>query len=176
MSGRTPKLDGRKAMEGGRGIDLAPLDPHKVLKPPANLGAHGRAAWRQAAKSLIPARVVSHGDLLALEAMCKAWDRWKRFEEKIEKLNALQEFGGELTKTPNGHLQMSALRISADRALKQFSVLAREFGLTPVARVRTAGTAQGDFLTLLDAQMQPRRRVEAHEPDPTDPYGAGAMH
>ncbi|MFT6772458.1 MAG: P27 family predicted phage terminase small subunit [Paracoccaceae bacterium] len=172
MAGRTPKLDGRKALEGGRTLTLPTIGGAEAIPRPRNLGHYGRVAWDHAVRSLGPARVLSHGDLLALEACCRAWGRWRRFEAKIDQLDRRREFAGELTKTPNGHVQMSALRISANAALKQFAMLAREFGLTPVARIKTAGTAQGDLF----ADLTPQRSAQA--PDPTDPFAdpAGLYH
>lgn len=165
MAGRTPKLDGKKANAGGRALNLPSIGGKDAIPRPKNLGHFGRVAWDHAVRSLGPARVLSHGDLLALEACCRAWGRWRRFEAKIDALEQRREFAGELTRTPNGHVQMSALRISANAALKQFASFAREFGLTPVARIKTAGTAQGDLF----ADLEPKRAPQT-EADPTDPF------
>jgi phage terminase small subunit len=166
MAGRPPKLEGRKALEGGRTLNLPTIGGAEAIPRPKNLGHFGRVAWDLATRSLGPARVLSHGDLLALEACCRAWGRWRRFEAKIDELEKIREFGGELTKTPNGHVQMSALRLSANAALKQFALFAREFGLTPVARIKTAGTAQGDLF----GDLEPSQPAAAF--DPTDPFAS----
>ena len=59
---------------------------------------------------------------------------------------------GEMSKTPNGHVQMSALRIAAKQALGEFMSIAKDFGMTPVSRVRTAGSAQGTLFDLLPGE------------------------
>jgi len=176
VTGRPPKLDGRKAQEGGRTIVLEPASREDMIRPPKTLDRVGKQAWAQAVRSLAPARIVSHGDLMALEIMCKHWARWRKLEAKVDEMNAKVDLGGELTKTPNGHLQLSTLRIAADRAAKQYMAIAREFGLTPVARVRTAGTAQGDFFVLMDAKPTKPAKDQAAPPprDETDPYSV--MH
>ncbi|MGG7567892.1 P27 family phage terminase small subunit [Rhodovulum sp. DZ06] len=171
MAGRPPKLDGKKAREGARGLEMESIGGAEAIPRPKNLGHYGRVAWEAATRSLGPARVLSHGDLLALEACCRAWGRWRRLEAKIDEIERRRELAGELSRTPNGHVQMSALRISADRALKQFSALAREFGLTPVARIKTAGTAQGDLF----ADLEPKRPARG-ETDPTDPFAPDRVH
>jgi hypothetical protein len=114
---------------------------------------------------LRPARVLAHGDLLMLEAGCRAWGRWKDHEEQIRAMERAAPGSGEFDISPNGHRQISARRISADRALKVWGETARQFGMTPVARIKTAGTAQGDLFGDIEA---PR---DHSAPDPTDPFG-----
>lgn len=130
-------------MEGGRLITMQPVELGSVSIP-EGLDGNAALAWDLAMKSLAPARLISHGDLLALEAVCRCWGRWKTLEEKIAGIGS-DPLAGEVQKTPNGYLQISALRIAANQALKDFMVLAREFGLTPMARVKTAGQAQLDL-------------------------------
>ncbi len=144
--GRDPKLDGRKSREGGRAISFDPVQVAELIEP-ENFDEHAHYAWQMALKSLVPSKILAHGDVLSLEAACRSWGRWKRFEVEIAELaeKSQSSVAGELTKTPNGHLQMSALRISANQAFKEFMSVAKEFGLTPVSRVRTSGTAQGDL-------------------------------
>ncbi|WP_340109471.1 P27 family phage terminase small subunit [Pikeienuella sp. HZG-20] len=171
--GRTPTLSGGKAMEGGRSIVVDPMRPEEIaqLRPPRYLKRHGREVWYQALRSLGPARHISHGDLATLGQGCLDWQRWRDFEDRIAQMNRAgdTDFEGELDTTPKGFRQMSQLRILADRAKRDWREVARQFGLTPVARVRTAGAAQGDFFTMLDAGPKKRDAAPAAL-DPTDPY------
>ncbi len=158
--GRTPKIDGPKAREGARGLIFDVFDGRESLKPPAGLCKHGKRAWRLAVRSLLPAGVLANGDLMLLEAFARAWGRWRMLEDQIAKLNrGAGGLAGELMKTPNGYLQISSLRISADRALKDARIIGGQFGLTPVSRVRTVGAAQGELFAP-DELRQPEEPVE----------------
>lgn len=172
MAGRNPSLDGEKANEGGRAISLTPVAPRELAKAPADFDRWAKMAWDQIVKSLAPHHLLSHGDLLALEIGCKAWGRWKRLEREIDRLNKASDdrMGGEIDTTPNGHDQLSALRIAADRAAKQYHGMAGQFGLTPVARIKTAGTAQGDLFEIPSADGKQDRKPDAI--DPTDPFAS----
>ena len=102
---------------------------------------------------MVPSRVLAHADLLALEAACRAWGRWRMMERQIDELGRSGSvLSGEMSKTPNGHVQMSALRIAAKQALGEFMSIAKDFGMTPVSRVRTAGSAQGTLFDLLPGE------------------------
>ncbi|MCB1341090.1 MAG: P27 family phage terminase small subunit [Pseudooceanicola sp.] len=149
--GRAPKIDGRKSQEGGRGIVLPVLTADQIEEP-ADLSIDAAFAWQQAVASLVPGRALARADVLALEAACRAWGRWREIERQIGELGRKSGnlLAGEVSKTPNGHVQMSALRIAAKQALGEFTNLAKEFGMTPVSRVRTAGSAQGSLFDLPD--------------------------
>lgn len=151
--GRPPKLDGEKAREGARGIAPEVLTGKDLVEPPEGLTDLGKLAWNEAVATLLPAGVLARGDLMLLEAFARTWGRWKALELQIDALNERlgNASGGELVKTPNGYPQVSALRVSANMALKDAKDLARQFGLTPVARVATVGSAQGNLFPDLPA-------------------------
>lgn len=177
--GRAPSLTGEKAREGGRGIVVDPLEPREIagLTPPKYLGPEGCEVWFAALKTLGAARHLSHGDLPTLAQGCLDWQRWKRFEAEIERKNRETDdrLGGELDETPSGFRQMGQLRILADRAKRDWQAVARQFGLTPVARVRTAGAAQGDFFAMMAERAdRAERGGPAPALDPRDPFEA--MH
>lgn len=173
MAGRAPNLNGRKALLGARSINFETIGRDTVLAPPPALGPDGRYCWQHATASLIKAGILARGDLPMLEAMCHEWERYARLQAVIAHRNreSADGFGGELSTTPNGHVQMSAERISANQALKQVRHIAQEFGLTPVARVRTAGTAQGDLFDGLEPPDE-APKPDQEPPNPTDPFNS----
>lgn len=150
--GRRPNIDGRKAREGAHAIQFAAIAVGQ-LEEPDGLSVDAAYAWQQAVASLIPSRVLARADVLALEAACRAWGRWRTLERKIDELgkSGSNPLAGEMTKTPNGHVQMSALRIAAKQALNEYLNLARDFGMTPVSRVKTAGSAQATLFEALES-------------------------
>lgn len=180
--GRTPALDKEKAREGGRGIVVDPMAPREIaaLAAPSFLRKAGREVWFAALATLGAARHLSRGDLPTLVQGCLDYQRWQEFEEEIARRNRAglraegeaSAFAGELDATPNGFRQMSQLRILADRAKKDWQTVARQFGLTPVARVRTAGAAQGDFFAALDTRDGGAERdaMAGAFTDPADPF------
>jgi transposase len=54
MAGRTPKLDGRKALEGGRTLTLPTIGGAEAIPRPRNLGHYGRVAWDQGPEARFP--------------------------------------------------------------------------------------------------------------------------
>ncbi len=172
MVGRTPKLDGRKAMMGARGLIAEGLDMAAIagLKTPATLGRFGRRAWDEALASLVPNTNLALIDLRALEMMCRQYEVWAIAERTIKDHERADAGSGEYTVTPNGHRQMSAERITANRAMREFMRIAPLFGATPVGRIRVTGTAQGDLFDWAAPAPAPTPD-EGGPPDPTDPYG-----
>lgn len=154
-------------------MNPAPAPISELAKAPADFDRWAKAGWEKIVRSLGPLHVVSHGDLPGLEIAARAWGRWKRLERIIDERNKASDdrLDGEIDVTPNGHMQLSALRIAADRAAKQYAQWAGQFGLTPVARIKTAGSAQGDLFD----QPKPQPKSAPVEADPTDPY-ANAPH
>lgn len=159
MAGRNPKPGGEKARSGKAQIHFDALNPVAgTPTPPAHLDADAVFAWVEACRSLIPARLVSHIDLLALEMMASAFGRWRKCER------ACRRSGGEYAKTPNGHKQLSAERINANNALRQVKDLGAKFGMTPVERIKTTESAQGD-LPLGDSSPKPEPDAEKDQDD-----------
>lgn len=175
-AGRKPKAGGRKAREGARAISPNAIDPRDLADPPTNLGKWGRHAWFAAMRSLGQARVLAECDLLMLEACCREWARWR---EIVDTIHALEKEHGalkaEISKTPNGHMQMSALRISANNALKNFRIMAGDLGMTPISRIKTTGSAQGDLFRDLEGAAEVEAEAEGAAPDPGDPFAGYRM-
>lgn len=154
-------------------IDPMKPDEIKGLRAPRTLTKYGKHAWAQSVRSLSPARIISHGDLLTLEMGCLEYQRWRQFEDEIGKRNKAYTFAGELDKTPNGFHQLSQLRILADRAKTGWLKIAGRFGLTPLDRARIQDSAQGDFFQFLETDDGKKKRdfAEKQRVDPTDPMG-----
>lgn len=152
MAGRNPKPGGDKARSGTARIRFDALNPVEgTPRPPAHLDKDAVEAWVLACRSLIPARLVSHIDLLALEAFAQAWSDYRRAMRKCLRPG---KGNGDYSTTPNGHTQLSAARILANRALSQVMSIGAKFGMTPVERIKTTESAQGD-LPLDDPQPEP---------------------
>lgn len=152
MAGRDPKIGGRKARAGRQALRFEALNPVEgTPTPPDYFGEHEIFAWVQACRSLIPARHVSHADLLALEAMAVNFGRWRRAEAKCRRYN----HSGTYATTPNGFRQLSADRIEANQAQAQFFKIGLKFGLTPVERIKTTENPQGDLFAGLSLPKEP---------------------
>ncbi|WP_212748021.1 helix-turn-helix domain-containing protein [Maritimibacter alexandrii] len=96
---------------------------------PQGLDAEGQAAWSAFVRSMDPGVGVTPGQLLQLEAACKAWSRYRALEAQLDRLRSDKNpVGGELTKSPtNGRLEVSALRRAATSALAEFRQLSADF-------------------------------------------------
>lgn len=103
------------------------LRPDEIPAPA--LSGHAAAAWAAAVRSLPRDRVLSHADLMSLEAACRAWARYKAIEEKIEQVGRGNPLAGELAKGANGQVQVSALRTASTDALQEYRAIARDLGI-----------------------------------------------
>ena len=179
MAGRSPKLDGRKAQLGARGLvaDGITRVEAEGVKVPADLDRHGREAWGRFLATLVPRGNLAVIDLGALHMACKAFQRWRHLEAEIDRLNKAgraedpaRPFAGEVQVFASGAEQKSTLRQLAKEAEASYHRWAVEFGGTPAARIKTAGTAQGDLFDHADRQASGKDDAEpAPAYDPTNP-------
>ena len=171
MAGRLPKANGDKAKAGAQGLRAEAMTAAKAagVRIPTTLGRWGREEWGRVIAGLVPHQNLAVIDLGALEMMCREFENWKLAELEIERREAAAPGTGVYQLSPNGYKQMSAERVEANRAQKEYRKWGMLFGATPVARIRTNGTAQGDLF-----DWGSRERPESGEgrgaPDPTDPY------
>lgn len=135
---------------------------------PATLGRFGQRAWKHAIASLVPKGNLAHIDLEALEMMCRAYEVWAIAERSIIAREKTEPGSGEYTTAESGYRQISPERVTANRAAAEYRKWCMLFGATPVARIRTAGTAQGDLFDWGGAGA-PEESAEQH--DPSDPFG-----
>lgn len=171
MTGRNPKIGGRKARAGAQGLIAEALELADLagLATPTTLGLYGRRAWNEILATLVPRGNLAQSDLRALEMLCRQYEIWAIAERAIIAAERVERGAGEYTTTPNGHRQMSAERITANRAMREFIRIAPLFGVTPVARIRTTGTAQGDLFDWSGPAPE-ETEAEAGPLDPTDPF------
>lgn len=138
-AGRNPKIGGEKSREGQALIRFQTLSPvDGTPPPPAELEPDAVEAWVEACRSLIPMRLLAHIDLLALEMFASAFGRWRRAERRCRK-------EGNYFTTGNGYRQLTPWRIDANKALAQVMAIGAKFGMTPVERIKTTESAQGDL-------------------------------
>ena len=180
MAGRIPKLDGRKALTGAQSLRADGITKAELagLKRPSTLNRHGRFCWENALASLVPKGHLALIDIPALEMMCHNYQRWVGLELKIARLEKEEAGTGDVAVTPNGHHQQSVWRNMANQAQLAYRMMAKEMGATPVARIRTAGTAQGDLFDFLGAGGSSERDDSPTNDDavpsavdPCDPFG-----
>jgi P27 family predicted phage terminase small subunit len=160
MAGRKPKLTGDRAREGAAGIlaEGLSLAQAQGVRAPTILDRHGKSEWNRIVAGLAPRRNLSVMDLGALEMCCHAYQRWRNAAELMKKDGP----EGPYQTTPQGFRTMSAEAVELAQAFKQYRALASDFGVTPVARIKTNGTAQGE----LDFGDAARPHADH---DPTDP-------
>jgi P27 family predicted phage terminase small subunit len=136
--GRKPKPIEIRDAEGNlvRRPLPAPVQPEKRLDPtpPAVLGEHGAALWRELYEQLAPLGVLYAVDRAGLLALCLQWDR------AMEAAAVLEEQGHYARGSMGQVVEHPALRIEA-RAHAAIVKFAAEYAATPVARARVA-TAQ----------------------------------
>lgn len=163
MAGRRPKIGGEKDLTGAAGLIAEGLSLAEALgiRPPSTLDRHGREEWARIIAGLAPRRNLSVMDLGALEMCCHAFQRWRHAALRMKRDGA----EGPYQTTPKGYQTMSAEAVEMAQAHKLYRALAGDFGVTPVARIRTNGTAQGE-LPFGDLPLG-----QAAEHDPTDPLG-----
>lgn len=159
-------------MVGARGLQADAITTAEAtgVQCPTTLGRWGRLAWREALATLVPKGNLAQIDLRALEMMCRQYEIWAVSERAIIEAEKVEPGSGEFTVTPNGHRQMSAERIAANRALREYMRMAPLFGATPVGRIRTSGTAQGDLFDWARPEADDATDQTERPFDPTDPF------
>lgn len=104
------------------------VDPADIPTP-HGLDEYATFAWNATIRTLAPTRVLSHADLLALEAACKSWSRWRVIDNKISEMSAQNPLAGEISKDAKGNLAVSPLRNAANEAFRDFLAIAQDFGI-----------------------------------------------
>jgi P27 family predicted phage terminase small subunit len=122
----------------------------KAAPAPAFLGERARTEWRRIARELEKVGLVTLLDTAALAVYCQAYGEFVALEERIQELcgfvdaETLRVAGVEalLDIAPSGYRQIGALLQVRDRAADRMLKAAREFGLTPAARMRVLAVPQ----------------------------------
>jgi len=89
-----------------------------------------KAEWERVAPLLARTKVLTKSDLVALEAYCKCWSRYREAEEQMDRINTT------FFKTPSGYVQQLPQVSIAQKYLKLCKEFMCEFGLTPSSRGR----------------------------------------
>jgi phage terminase small subunit len=145
------------------------------LQIPTTLGRWGRIAWKEALATLVPKTNLAQIDLRLLEMACCDYETWKIAILVIKAREHESAGSGEYVTTPNGYRQMSPERITANKAALDYRMKITLFGATPIARLKTTGTAQGDLFDWCGPEEAEDDEVVA-PPDETDPYnGVGPI-
>lgn len=79
------------------------------------------------AKHLKDYGLITKLDQGTLANLCTYYARAKEAEEHLQQ-------HGEFQKTPNGYVQVSPYSVAFTRYSRMYNVLAKQFGMTPVAR------------------------------------------
>ena len=106
--------------------------PDNLPNPPTILKRYGRRAWWYYGSLLIEAGLFTSADKLALEMLCKAYERW--IDSELEVLQS----GTVLKSESTGGLYHNPHLNIANKAFEQIRSLLKEFGLTPAERTRVA--------------------------------------
>jgi len=119
-------------------LDLEPkfeeYTPDNFPPPPRHLPAEAKKCWNENAPLLASQRLLTKGDLIALETYCFAYYCWLLAVRDVKKAKSVV-----YTPYPDTS-PMNRQHMPAAQAVQQFSKqmleLAREFGMTPAARGR----------------------------------------
>jgi len=94
---------------------------------PQWLSDDAKKHWRYMAKHLKDYGLISKLDQGTLANLCTYYARAKEAEEHLQE-------HGEFQTTPNGYVQVSPYSVAYTRYSRMYNVLAKQFGMTPVAR------------------------------------------
>ncbi|MFZ5762849.1 MAG: phage terminase small subunit P27 family [Thermodesulfobacteriota bacterium] len=135
MAGRKPKPTAAKKLAGNpgkRALNRAePRMPElkRTPAPPSFLGKPAKKEWKRVAPLLMTARVLTSGDLAALEAYCVQYGVMVEAQEQIKK-------DGMMVPDAKGILSIHPMFAAQQQALSQMRQFMVEFGLTPSSRSR----------------------------------------
>lgn len=135
MAGRKPKPTEQKKLAGNPGKRaLNQAEPRlpefdKPPSPPPYLSVPAKKEWKRVAPLLLTARVLTQGDITALEAYCIQYGVMVEAQKDIKKRGMMIKQGkGMMLVNPMFEVQQKVLT-----QMRQFMV---EFGLTPSSRSR----------------------------------------
>lgn len=149
---KDPNLLANKRGGRGRGMTvLARPDAFIAPKPPAGIGAVGKAAWESFWRSEVSAAVDIEADRVDLENWVKAVDQRERFRRLVDE--------APLVKDRNGNLHLNPLSRKVRELSEEIGRVSDRFGMNPMARwrlqftVSEAGKSANDLLKLLSEDV-----------------------
>lgn len=116
-----------KKSEESEGAGLFQGIPCEAPPCPSWLSDEAKKHWRYLAKHLKEYGLISKLDQGTLANLCTYFSRAKEAEQELQ-------INGEFQTTPNGYVQVSPYSVAFSRYSKLYNVLAKQFGLTPMAR------------------------------------------
>jgi len=116
-----------------------PTSLQELPEPPEFLSEVAKGEWRRIIGELVHLRLVTALDIACFGVYCQSFAYWKQAVEALNRAAiADPETGGLIINDKDGPRPNPLLRVvrgTGDTMLQ----LAREFGLTPIARARLAG-------------------------------------
>lgn len=143
MKGRLPTPTAIKRLRGNPGrrpIDDA--EPHPELfehfpRPPKELNEDGRAFWMREGRQFWQSGCLTRSDVAAFTALCRTYARYINFHREVERT-------GYVLRGRFNDPVISPFEKLLERAHQELIEGLREFGGTPVSRVRVKAAGQGD--------------------------------
>jgi P27 family predicted phage terminase small subunit len=122
---RPPKPTALRVLEGNRGKRPLRREPitQGVPPPPAWLKGEARRLWSRTVPELQRMGLIGRVDEIAMVTFCQTWALWVDVEAELAK--------------PENRMN-STLQRDSSRLKKDLMAVAKEFGMTPVARARVA--------------------------------------
>jgi P27 family predicted phage terminase small subunit len=144
MPGPPPQPAYLKLMKGNPGQrrikpEAEPRLFEQPPEPPDFLSADARDEWRRLAAELVRLQLLTSLDLMLFAAYCEAFAHWKGGVEACNQAaSADPKTRGLVVRDKNGNARPNPLLRAVRNAGDTMLQLAREFGLTPIARARLA--------------------------------------
>ena len=146
--GRPPKPTALKLITGHGKCNGEAMPEQIVFKagePPEHLTPTAKAEWRRLAPMLEKRGLISREESTAFALYCQAYGRWQQAEKKISDLVTDDGADGLIVKAPSGYPIQNPYLANANKAMEQCYQYLQQFGLSPAARARVAGSQQLDL-------------------------------
>ena len=145
MRGRKPTPDYMKLVHGNPGhrpiAGDGPKPEPKAMAAPAWLPEAARTEWTRIMPELVRWGLFTRLDAGALACYCIAFAQVRRAQKTLKGKQLTYETVGRAGKMLRSRPELAQMH----EAMRQLSRFAAEFGLSPAARVRLRGTAQGEL-------------------------------
>lgn len=164
LRGRPPKPTKLKILTGSHNLpDDAADEPQPLAGAPACpkwITGEARKLWKHIVHVMGATGVLTQAELSKMEALCRAYARWRKAEEEIDA-------SSEVIKDPDGKLIENPWLHVASAWLDKFDRLGSALGLDPVmrTRLRVGGTRRKG--------VAQRDRTKGPPPPPPSPGTAG---
>ena len=144
MRGPPPQPAHLKLLRGNPGQRAVKREPEpaslqELPEPPEFLDHDAKGEWRRVIGEMVRLRLVTALDTMCFAAYCQSFSHWKMAVEALNR-TAAEDPGtrGLVVQHKDGPRPNPLLRVVRSAGDSMLH-LAREFGLTPIARARLAG-------------------------------------